>query len=140
MHPQGDVGRGPTTRRRRGDDERDRFDKFAGKAVSGIFTAWLMPVSPGQRGLGSYTVKGPRHFQFSATRDDVIIECATLLAIMGRYTRRQQRLQRERSSSEARVETRSRDEDGRGPTKRIGASERRREGERGDVGWCTSAR
>lgn len=35
----------------------------------------------------SYTVKGPRHFQFSATRDDVIIECATLLAIMGRYTR-----------------------------------------------------
>lgn len=40
---------------------------------------------------GSYTVKGPRHFQFSATRDDVIIECATLLAVMGRYTRRQER-------------------------------------------------
>ena len=46
-------------------------------------------LSPVRR--GSYTVKGPRHFQFSATRDDVIIECATLLAIMGRYTRRQQR-------------------------------------------------
>lgn len=74
-----------------------------GKAVNGIFTAWLMS-SPGRR--GSYTVKGPRHFQFSATRDDVIIECATLLAIMGRYTRRQQRC-KESDSREGRLVTAS---------------------------------
>ena len=100
-----------------------------------------VPVSPGRRGLGSYTVKGPRHFQFSATRDDVIIECATLLAIMGRYTRRQHRCK----------ESGPRERQGlklvRG-TKMVAAQrsalerarERERERERGDVGWCTSAR
>ena len=85
------------------------FDKFAVRLLAVNFhSAWLMP---GQRRC-SYTVKGPRHFQFSATRDDVIIECATLLAIMGRYTRPQHRRckesggPRERERERERVEAR----------------------------------
>lgn len=94
------------------------FDKFAVRLLAVNFhSAWLMP---GQRRC-SYTVKGPRHFQFSATRDDVIIECATLLAIMGRYTRPQHRRCKESG----------------GPRERERERGWRRVGGRG---WCTSAR
>ncbi|KAG7198025.1 hypothetical protein KM043_016250 [Ampulex compressa] len=47
-------------------------------------TSDLFPVTR-PRLTSTLHVKGLRHFQFSATRDYVIIECATLLAIMGKY-------------------------------------------------------